>query len=98
MTRHRTWLQAKDGTYYRNANCVQADIRELRKRRFVWLRGDKVRELEAEWDRLFWRDPPTRKARLDRGDVAFVPLPMRIAYPQHPILWTLDEEKTDATT
>lgn len=88
-----TWLRDDDGTFFRNANCVEADIRSLRRRRFVWRRREKLRDLESEWHRL-WAARPTRKSTLGRGDIAYAPLPLRVAYPNYPGLWVLDDMRT----
>jgi hypothetical protein len=91
----RRWFRAEDGTYYRNSGCVEADIRELERTRFVLRRRKKLRALNDEWKRLFWHEI-ARKPALEPGDIEVKAVPMRLAYPNHPGLWTLDEGRTNA--
>lgn len=87
----RRWFRAEDGTYCRNCPLILAEIKKAEVS--LWFgRRRRLDALQTERDQA-WREGVIRKATLDRGDVVIEPLPMRIAYPQHPILWTLDERR-----
>jgi hypothetical protein len=86
----RRWYRAKDGTYYRNSNCVEGDIESLTP--WLWLPWNfvRLRRLEDEWWRVF-RKGVDRKPTLEPGDIEIQARPFREAYPNHPGLWQLDE-------
>jgi hypothetical protein len=88
----RRWFRAHDGGFYRNAQCVAADRAELARKTFVRNRRERLRELDAEWTRVFWQGV-VRKPELEPGDVEVQPVPFRTAYPNHPGLWVLDGEQ-----
>jgi len=84
----RAWFRDKDGTFYRNANLVSAEMAKMPKRTAADFR--RLDEMHAEWDRIF-RKGVDRNAELGPDDIELTPRPMREAYPQYPILWTLDD-------
>lgn len=83
----RIWFRDKHGGFFRNANCVTAEMNKMPRRTARDFR--RLDEMHAEWDRIFWQGPD-RKPVLGPDDVEVTPRPMREAYPQYPILWTLD--------
>lgn len=85
----KRWFRAEDGTYYRNCNLIHAEMEKIRRSTFAVFRWRQYWRLGAEWDAV-WVGDYTRKATLGRRDIEVRPRPFREAYPQHPILWTLD--------
>ena len=45
----RRWFRDKDGTYYRNANCVAAEMKTMRRRTLGDFR--RLKEKHDEWKR-----------------------------------------------
>lgn len=90
----RSWFRDDDGTFFRNANLVHADMKRMRRRTPSDFR--RLNEMHDEWDRIFWAGVE-RKDQLGPDDVEVEPVPMREAYPQYPILWTLDEPRSGVT-
>jgi hypothetical protein len=80
----KSWLQDKDGTYYRNCPLIMAE-----RKRAIFRRGALSRE---------WRETyiigVQRKDTLGPRDVLVQPRSFRESYPDHPGLWRLDEETT----
>ena len=80
------WFQAEDGTYYRNCPLIMAE----RKAALAMGRYLLFERLGDEWHECF-REGVFRKATLDKNDRLATPVPFRVAYPDKPGLWVLDE-------
>lgn len=87
MSIRRSWFRDDDGTYYRNCNLIMAERRTAVANPLLWWR---LPSLEREW-RTAWRKGVLRKAKLGWFDRVVQPTPFREAYPDHPILWKLDD-------
>lgn len=83
----RRWFRDDDGTYYRNINLILSEI-QASPHWLIW-NWPRLWRLHREFDETF-RVGLQRKDRLGWRDVEAQPVPFRVAYPNHPILWKLD--------
>jgi hypothetical protein len=87
----RHWLQAEDGTFFRNYPLVRSEREAV----LAWPDGTPgkyaiFQALAGEGHSLL-TGGVLRKASLGPGDVAAAPALFRDAYPRNPGLWVLDD-------
>lgn len=83
----KSWFKHQDGTFTRNSNCVERDIQRAWRWPWLWW---QLPGLYREWRRVFW-EGHVQVDRIGRFDRVLTPIPFRIAYPNHPGLWRLDD-------
>lgn len=83
----RSWFEDRDGTYFRNSNCVDRDMERARLRPWLWW---TLPGLRREWWEVF-REGVVQTDKIGRFDRVLEPKAFREAYPNHPGLWVLDE-------